>query len=38
VRAVVDQVARRRRGEGQKAWPELGELIEPLKCMRNRRN
>lgn len=37
VRAVVDKVARRRRGEGEKSWPELGELVEPLERMRDRR-
>jgi hypothetical protein len=37
VTAVVHRVARRRRGEGEKAWPELGELIEPLEHLANRR-
>jgi hypothetical protein len=37
VRAVVDKVARRRRGEGEKSCPELGELVEPLERMRDRR-
>jgi hypothetical protein len=37
VKAVVDKIARQPRGEGEKAWPELGALIDPLINMRARR-
>jgi hypothetical protein len=33
VREVVTAIAKRRRGEGEKAFPSLGDLIEPLENM-----
>lgn len=33
VRAVVNVLARKRRGEGEKAFPALGDLVEPLESM-----
>jgi hypothetical protein len=37
VRARLDEVARRKRGEYEKPWPALGDLIEPLEKLRDRR-
>jgi len=34
---VVTGIAKRKRAEGEKAWPELGELIEPLEKKRAKR-
>lgn len=33
VRTVIDAIAKRRRGEGEKAFPSLGDLVEPLEKM-----
>jgi hypothetical protein len=37
VRAVIERTARSKRAEGEKAWPALGDLTEPLERMRERR-
>jgi len=37
IRAVIGGMARSRRGEFEKPWPPLGDLIEPLRTMRRRR-
>jgi hypothetical protein len=37
VRTVIEIVARRRRAEGEKSFPPLGDLIEPLERRRDRR-
>lgn len=37
VRAVIERTARTRRAEGEKAWPALGDLVEPLERIREQR-
>jgi hypothetical protein len=37
VRTVVRSFARRKRAEGETAFPALGDLTEPLQAMRSRR-
>ena len=37
VRAVIERFARSKRAEGEKAWPALGDLTDPLERMRQRR-
>jgi len=37
VRAVIERIARSKRAEGEKAWPPLGDLVEPLQRMNERR-
>jgi hypothetical protein len=37
IQAVIVKVAKTKRGEFEKPWPALGDLIEPLGLMRRRR-
>ena len=37
VRAVIERSARTKRAEGEKAWPALGDLLDPLERLQDRR-
>lgn len=37
VRAVIERTARTKRAEGEKAWPALGDLLDPLERLKERR-
>lgn len=37
LREVIERAACSRRADGEKAWPELGSLLEPLQRMQERR-